>query len=309
MIQDSFPKTADSLEESIRSLFGSRARILSQERLLGGDINDAYRIRLSTGDELFLKTNLLSRADFFLREAGGLKALGASGQIGIPRLLGIGTDARRGIAFLALEYLTGASQSSSYWETFGHQLAALHRSEARAFLPSASEGARYGFYEDNYIGSSPQKNTPAKRWIDFYRDCRLRPQLQAAETYFDASLRKKADILLKRLDTLLREPAFPSLLHGDLWGGNVLCGPDGRAWLIDPAVSVGDFEADLAMTQLFGSFPERFYAAYSEINPIDRNGYNERRGLYQLYHLLNHLNLFGTAYLGSVAAVLEAYAG
>ena len=98
-------------------------------------------------------------------------------------------------------------------------------------------------------------------------------------------------------------------LHGDLWSGNMMCGYGGRPWIIDPAVYVGDFETDLAMTQLFGSLPEIFYAAYSEINPIDRKGYLERRRLYDLYHLLNNLNLFGTAYLGSVVEIIDEYAG
>ena len=112
------------------------------------------------------------------------------------------------------------------------------------------------------------------------------------------------DRLLSHLDSYIREPEFPSLVHGDLWGGNVLCGNDGRAWLIDPAAYVGDFETDLAMTELFGRFPQIFYEAYHEVNPVE-SGYRQRKKIYQLYHLLNHLNLFGRSYLGSVAAVLE----
>jgi fructosamine-3-kinase len=112
--------------------------------------------------------------------------------------------------------------------------------------------------------------------------------------------------LLDHLDKYLLEPAFPSLLHGDLWSGNCITGNDGEAWLIDPAVSVGNFEADLAMTELFGGFPYSFYGAYNEINPIDQ-GYRERRELYNLYHLLNHLNLFGGSYLGAVRRILRKY--
>ena len=119
---------------------------------------------------------------------------------------------------------------------------------------------------------------------------------------------KRADSLLEHLDAYLREPEFPSLLHGDLWSGNMMCGSDGKAWIIDPAVYVGDFEADLAMTRLFGSLPERFYAAYNEVNPIDRKGCAEREKLYDLYHLLNHLNLFGRSYLSSVAGIIREYA-
>lgn len=169
------------------------------------------------------------------------------------------------------------------------------------------EGAewKYGFVADNYIGAAIQINTPKKSWVEFFRECRLLPQLRMADRYLDAGLRRKADRLLAHLDRYLREPEFPSLVHGDLWGGNVLCGSDGRAWLIDPAAYVGDFETDLAMTELFGRFPPAFYRAYQEENPVDGE-YQERKPIYQLYHLLNHLNLFGRSYLGSVAAILGA---
>ena len=129
-----------------------------------------------------------------------------------------------------------------------------------------------------------------------------------AEKYFSDSLLQKADRLLSHLNQYMREPEFPSILHGDLWSGNILCGPDGKAWLIDPAVYVGDFETDLAMTQLFGSLPEKFYSAYNEINPVDWNGYKDRRLLYDLYHLLNHLNLFGGTYYDSVRKIIGMFA-
>ena len=113
--------------------------------------------------------------------------------------------------------------------------------------------------------------------------------------------------MMERLDFYLPEPEFPSLLHGDLWNGNAVCGPDGKAWILDPAAYVGHFEAELAMTELFGGFPSAFYAADNEVNPID-GGYRDRRDLYNLYHLLNHLNLFGGAYLISVQRILDRYA-
>lgn len=308
-------KLYHSLEELVKERFGEGTRIVGTDRVHGGDINDAYRVNLSSGDPVFVKTNTRKNLRFFLTEARGLRALGASGKIGVPKILGIGTDEARGVSFLALEYIERALRIDSYWETFGHELAGMHRAECLSFVADADErekkekqGPRYGFSEDNFIGASPQKNQPKEKWTDFYRDCRLLPQITMAEGYLGADLRKKADRLLERLDSYLREPEFPSLLHGDLWGGNMLCGPDGKAWIIDPAVYVGDFEADLAMTQLFGSLPSRFYAAYSEVNPIDREGYAERKKLYDLYHLLNHLNLFGRSYLGSVAAILNTYA-
>lgn len=297
-----------SLQEMVRDVFGEGTDIVKTERIHGGDINDAFRVSLSTGDKIFVKMNSINHMEFFLTEAAGLQALGAAEKIGVPRILGLGKDSGRGSSFLALEYIESAPRNERYWEDFGHQLAEMHRAECREFVSSGGSG-KYGFTEDNFIGASPQKNEPREKWIDFYRECRLLPQITMAERYLGTGMRRKADRLLERLDRYLREPAFPSLLHGDLWGENMICGWGGRPWIIDPAVYVGDFEADLAMTQLFGSLPKTFYAAYSEINSIDRAGYLERKNLYDLYHLLNHLNLFGTAYLGSVMESIDKYAG
>lgn len=302
-------KTFCSLEETVKSVYGEQVSIVRADRVYGGDINDAYRLPLSSGDCIFVKTNSIGNAGFFRAEANGLEALRETGTIGIPQILGMGTDEQRGVSFLALEYIESALRTGSYWETFGRELAMMHRAECRPFTGQENREGKYGFSEDNYIGASPQKNRPGQKWTDFYRECRLLPQITMAQRYLDLSLRKQADWLLEHLDSYLREPEFPSLLHGDLWGGNVLCGSDGKAWLIDPAVYVGDFEADLAMTRLFGSLPDAFYRAYHEINPVDRKGYSERRGLYDLYHLLNHLNLFGSGYLGSVAEIIRRYAG
>ena len=277
-----------SVEELAKDVFGDSVYITNITGVQGGDINDAHRVSLSSGDLIFVKTNSISNADFFLKELNGLAALQSTGKIGVPGILGTGIDTRRGYSFLALEYIEGSARVNTYW---------------------VFKSGNYGFMEDNYIGSSVQKNQPMEKWIDFYRECRLLPQISMAERYLDVSVRKKVEYLLEHLDSYLREPEFPSLLHGDLWGGNMLTGPDGKAWIIDPAVYVGDFEADLAMTQLFGSLPKRFYDAYSEINSIDKHGYFERKKLYDLYHLLNHLNLFGEMYLRSVVEIIEEYGG
>ena len=127
-----------------------------------------------------------------------------------------------------------------------------------------------------------------------------------AEQYFEASERRMINNLLERLDTLLIEPEYPSLLHGDLWSGNFMTGDDGKAWLIDPAVYVGHAEADIAMTELFGGFSEEFYSAYRETAPMQA-GYEDRRDLYNLYQLLNHLNMFGGSYLSSVRRIVRRY--
>ena len=343
-----------SLEEALEKAFGRDSEIVERKRLYGGDINDAYMLRLSGGQRVFMKTNSVRNYGFFAAEEQGLNALRSAGVIGVPELLGTGTDRRQGFSFLLLEYLESAPQVPDYWEIFGRQLARLHRADCNGLVPAPSTAAsacsaeaapreeslsandvsgmtgasgitgtsgmtgaagstdtdgtaewKYGFVADNYIGAAIQINTPKKSWVEFFRECRLLPQLRMADRYLDAGLRRKADRLLAHLDRYLREPEFPSLVHGDLWGGNVLCGSDGRAWLIDPAAYVGDFETDLAMTELFGRFPPAFYRAYQEENPVDGE-YQERKPIYQLYHLLNHLNLFGRSYLGSVAAILGA---
>lgn len=309
MEQNRSQKLFYSLEELINDVFGQDISIIRMDSVPGGDINNAYRLSLSNEDSLFVKTNSVNNLNFFLTESGGLRALRSLKKIGVPEVLGAGTDKQRGISFLALEYIESSSRTPSYWENFGHQLAGLHRSECLSYVDLGKRGARFGFYEDNYIGTSPQKNYPEKSWVDFYRECRLLPQITMAEKYFDPAVRKKADWLLEHLDLYLREPEFPSLLHGDLWSGNMMCGKGGKVWIIDPAAYVGDFEADLAMTQMFGSLPERFYAAYNEVNSIDKTGYAQRRKLYDLYQLLNHLNLFGSTYLGSVVDIINMYTG
>lgn len=296
----------DSLDAAVTALFGDDLRVAGRSPVYGGDINQAYRLSLSDGSAVFMKCNAEKNLSFFAAEAKGLAALGGTDAIGVPRPLALGTDRAQRISFLLMEYLESAPRINRYWEVFGHELAALHRAGRSGAVPSDSSRP-FGFETDNYIGASAQKNTPAADWITFFRDCRLLPQFKMAQRYFDPGIRRQYDRLLDRLDSYLTEPEFPSLIHGDLWSGNAICGPDGKAWILDPAAYVGHHEAELAMTELFGGFPSAFYQAYDEMNPID-SGYRDRRDLYNLYHLLNHLNLFGRSYLGSVRRILDRYA-
>ena len=142
--------------------------------------------------------------------------------------------------------------------------------------------------------------------MEFFRDCRLQPQFDRARAALSTGTIKRMENLLDYLDEYLVEPEQPSILHGDLWSGNFLVGPDGNAWLIDPAVYVGNAEADIAMTELFGGFSGAFYGAYRESGLL-QPGYEERRDLYNLYHMLNHLNLFGGSYLYAVERIVERY--
>lgn len=293
------PTEFNSLDEALGALFGSN-KIVKKEPVAGGDINEAYKLTLSDGCAVFLKANRQSGAGFFAAEALGLSAIAETGAIGVPRALAYGTDGGR--SFLLLEYLQNFGRNKRYWETFGQQLAAMHRADIGEMVP----GGRFGFVQDNYIGMRRQINTPCDKWCDFFRDCRLAPQFRQAKGYFDKNDLARIDKLLSHIDDYLVEPEVPALLHGDLWSGNFITGADGWAWLIDPAVYVGHAEADIAMTELFGAFPASFYAAYNEA-AILQPGYKQRRNLYNLYHLLNHLNMFGGSYFGAVKNIIWEY--
>jgi protein-ribulosamine 3-kinase len=229
------------------------------------------------GERRFKKVNAPRYADVFAAEADGLQALQAAG-VRVPKVFSHGVDADR--ACLLLEYLD--LQGKRDFAALGRMLAALHRKTA----------PRFGWQRDNYIGVTPQANGWCDDWAEFWRERRLRPQFEQAGLSFEFSEK-----------LLQNHRPQPSLLHGDLWNGNVGFAAQGPV-LFDPAVYYGDREADLAMTELFGGFPREFYAAYEEVLALDP-GYRLRKHLYNLYHLLNHLNLFGGGYLGQVQATLS----
>ncbi len=292
-----------SLNDAIRILFGDDIKITATSRVSGGDINDAYRLVLSDGTNLFMKENSGKQGSFFQAEADGLNVIAETGTIRTPRIFCMGDgNGRQEHSFLLMEFIDGTSRITTFWETFARELAAMHRADT-AHLVS---GGNYGFVQDNYIGERTQQNTAHEKWIPFFRDCRLEPQFHSASRYFGPLERKKINKLLDHLEEYLIEPEQPSLLHGDLWSGNFIVGNDGKAWLIDPAVYVGCAEADLAMTELFGGFSHTFYEAYREAAQVGP-GYEERRDLYNLYHLLNHLNMFGYSYLHSVQRIVDKY--
>jgi fructosamine-3-kinase len=259
----------------------------------GGCINDARLLSTHHGPRLFLKQNRGQPADLFAREAEGLREMAAvSGAPRVPQVLLEDAD------FLLLEYLASAPRHVRFWELFGAELATLHLHTAPQF----------GFYADNYIGATPQPNPWASDGHDFFARERLRYQAELARR--NGLLPAESERQIERLCLRLRElipPQPASLLHGDLWSGNIHPGPEGKACLIDPACYYGWAEADLAMANLFGSLPEAFYAAYESVRPLEP-GYRGRFDLYNLYHLLNHLNLFGTGYLPQAQAVLRKYA-
>ena len=273
---------------------------MSKTPVSGGDINRAYALHLSDGGRLFMKANRKENADFFRAEAEGLEALRSVGAISVPGVIARGIDDSE--SFLLLEYIEEGRRSPAASEELGRRLAQLHMADTSNFV----SGGRYGFLHDNYIGVGFQCNEPADSWTEFFIDRRLRPQFERASYYWDSGYRKTVDRFLDKAEQYLAEPKQPSLLHGDLWAGNYMIDSSGEPWLIDPAAYVGHAEADLAMTELFGGFDRRFYDAYRETAGIDP-GYADRRDLYNLYHLLNHLNLFGGSYLYSVKSIVSRY--
>ncbi len=257
----------------------------------GGCINTAT-ILSDGARSYFVKCNDASRLDLFEAEADGLAALTASGSIRVPEPVCWGRAG--GASYLVLERLDLQGGRGRGAEA-GRRLAELHRSGGPAF----------GWRRDNYIGSTPQPNGQTSDWTTFWRDRRLGFQLDlAARSGHGRGLQSHGDRLLADLGAFLDHQPNPSLLHGDLWGGNLGYLADGSPAIFDPAVYLGDREADLAMTELFGGFGGDFYAAYGESWPLDP-GYGTRKTLYNLYHILNHLNLFGSGYLGQARSMIE----
>lgn len=251
----------------------------------GGCIHRCYRVAIG-GKPRFLKANEARYAEAFAAEADGLHALRAAGWRA-PQPLAHGVAAGR--AYLLLEHL--ALQPGGDWAALGRMLAEAH----------GTPGPRFGWHRDNFIGATPQDNAWSEDWAQFWRERRLRPQLELAK-------RHGFDLEPVELDAILEgHQPQPTLLHGDLWSGNVGFTKDGPV-VFDPAVYYGDREADLAMTELFGRFPREFYRAYQAAYPLER-GYETRKHLYNLYHLLNHLNLFGAGYLAQVRATLDLLRG
>lgn len=273
----------------IASAEGVPFEITGREAVGGGCINDA-QVVTGGGRRYFVKTNSAAHAAMFAAEYAGLEEIRRTATVRVPAPVCHGTAAGR--SFIVLEHLTLARGGDACAERLGRALAAMHRCTAR----------HYGWHMDNTIGSTPQPNGQIPDWTVFWQERRLGFQLRLAR---DAGYRVQGgERLLGALPALLAGHApAASLLHGDLWGGNHACTADGEPVIFDPAVYYGDREADIAMTELFGGFGPRFYHAYREAWPLDA-GYAVRRDLYNLYHVLNHLNLFGGGYLAQANALV-----
>ena len=269
----------------------------------GGCIADAAVASFADGSRAFVK-RLSGAPEMFAAEAEGLRALASAGAIRVPQVLAVSDDA------LVLELIDSAPRRPDFFEDFGRRFAALHHARGKAC----------GFSRDNFIGATPQPNRPLDTdwdaantddgggWPAFYLERRLRFQARLATRRDGGDLARLLERAEARIEALLgAAPEPPVLLHGDLWGGNYLVDERGEACLIDPAAYYGHREADLAMTRLFGGFNRAFYAAYEEAAPLAA-GHEERVPLYQLYHVINHYNLFGGGYHGQARRILQRYA-
>jgi protein-ribulosamine 3-kinase len=260
----------------------------------GGSINRSFVVPASDGTRYFLKLNDASHGEMFTAEREGLIELQAADAIRVPKVIECAVAG--GAAFLLLEHLDLQAKSATAGARLGQLLARQHRIGAPA----------YGWRRDNTIGSTHQVNDWTDDWIRFFRDERLGRQFDLATRngYGDLLGDRGRKLGMQISDFYHDYDPLPALLHGDLWGGNWGALPDGEPVIFDPAVYFGDREADIAMTQLFGGFGPEFIAAYDEAWPLDA-GFEYRCDLYNLYHVLNHLNLFGKGYLSQVIAIFD----
>ncbi len=290
--------TIAAIERSILEQTDQDAKIIHIKAVGGGCINQAHAIDLVDGRHFFVKSNVVQLAPMFASEAIGLAAIAGTETIRVPSVIGRGTSGQE--CFLILECIVSANRCRDFFERLGRGLAQLHQQ---------GKGQQFGFDSDNYLGSSRQPNGPGHNWGDFWAEHRLGFQLNLARQngLGGGELSKLGDRVLGRLNDLIGsidEP--PSLIHGDLWSGNYLADENGQPVLLDPAVYYASREAEFGMTTLFGGFDRRFYDAYEEIWPR-LPGSDERIEIYRLYHLLNHLNLFGTSYLDACLEILRKY--
>jgi protein-ribulosamine 3-kinase len=288
-----------AIAHAIERAIGTPVRILRRTPLGGGSINETAHIETTAG-AFVVKAHRRAPARMFQAEAEGLNALRASGTtLAIPRVIAVGPDEPGGASFLVLEHLSAGRRRADFDEALGRGIAELHRATA----------GQFGFYTDNYCGATPQPNPWTARWVDFYSVSRLGHQLRLATDArrLSSTEAERIESLIARLDEWIDEPVNgPSLIHGDLWSGNLHADAGGGPALIDPAAYYAHREAELGMMTLFGGFSERVFSAYDEVFALEP-GWRDRNALYELYHLMNHLNLFGAGYHGQVMSGIKRF--
>lgn len=272
---------------------GEKFTLLKVNAMQGGDINRVYHLQ-GAEQSYFVKLNRADLLAMFEVEALGLQELEQTNTLRIPKAITYGIAGEN--AFLVMEYVPLKSSAQATQQQLGQQLAQLHKVRQEYF----------GWHHDNFIGSNPQNNTRDNRWVSFWQEQRLIMQLQmAAGNGYTGKIQQvgeQLNVLIPEFFTAYKPQ--PSLLHGDLWSGNAASDEQGQAIIYDPACYYGDREADIAMTELFGGFGASFYSAYNDCWALDA-GYTTRKTLYNLYHILNHLNLFGSGYLHQAEAMMQ----
>ncbi len=266
-------------------------KIINSSSLGGGSIASANKITTQSGKNYFYKT--YSNRKIHHKEANGLCELRKTKTIRIPEVIAVNDD------FLLLEYIETGIEKPDFSENFGVMFAKMHKTKSDKF----------GFYEDNYLGKTFQKNTPCfTNWVEFYWENRLLYQLRLAEKrgYATKELIEVFNKLESKITSIITTDEKPTIIHGDLWSGNYMVDKQGNACIIDPAIYYGHREADLAMTRIFGGFDFDFYRAYEKEYPLE-DGHKYREGIYEVYHIINHLNSFGTTYYGQTISLLKQY--
>ena len=283
----------NEIKNSLVKILGEDIRVSSS--VGGGSIANSQIIETKSGKKFFLKTGFNN--SIFINEANGLIELQKANCITIPKIIAADNQ------FLLLEMISPGSRVGDFWKVFGEQFALLHQYTSDSF----------GFYENNFIGATPQNNiaegNEKSSWTEFYLNKRLLFQFNLAEEngYANKELIHTFSVVENKIEKILEgseEP--PALLHGDLWSGNFLTGSQGEPVLIDPAVYYGHREADLAMTYLFGGFSDEFYKSYQNYYQL-KEGWEYRINIYKLYHVLNHLNLCGMGYYSQAISLMKYY--
>lgn len=293
------------IEHAISLATGGPVSIVNTAATGGGCISSANVVTLQDGQRFFVKSNRMASTSMFPVEALGLQNLRETNTIRIPGVVALGASESSAeidsaaTSFLILDYIQPQRQPGDFSERLGRQLAELHR---------AGSSDQFGFPQDNFIGATPQPNTPNANWIEFWIQQRMEFQLKlAVSNGFGDAISQVGTRFVERAPQLLEsteEP--PSLIHGDLWSGNFFADGDGDPVLIDPAVYYAHRESEFGMTTLFGGLDRRFYDAYCETWPLSE-GWEERVETYRLYHLLNHLNLFGRSYLSGCIEIMNKF--